>query len=224
MKNLRQYISENRHFLILLLFIPLQIWFRYLEMTVIPKYITNTAIDNKIPFISVFVVPYLFLFPYLAFGIIYTGFHSRKDFYKLMAFLFGSMTICCAVYTLFPNGQSLRPVLTQNDPFTLLVRFIYATDTPTDVCPSMHIIDAIAITAALFHNKSFVKIPHGKQASVFVMVTMCFSTVLIKQHSLFDVVCGFATAVVFYIPLYLVPKFNINKDKEDDLILRHHKI
>jgi PAP2 superfamily. len=228
--------KQYKHFFILAVFIPLQIWFEYLELTVTPKYITSIAFDKSIPFIKEFAIPYILLFPYLAYGILYTGLHSRKAFYNLIIFLAGSMAVCCALYALFPNGQNLRPIVKGNDPFSLLVRFIYATDTPTDVCPSMHVIDAIAVNTALLHTDAFSKRKHLKRISFVIMIFLCLSTVFIKQHAVFDVLCGLIVAVIFYIPLYLLPRLKVYTEsrntldllsgrRENDMsfISKHHK-
>lgn len=181
-------------------------------MTVYPKYITNVAFDNRIPFVKEFVIPYILLFPYIAYGIIYTGMHSKKNYYKLIVFLAGSMALSCAIYAMFPNGQTLRPVVKGNDVFSVLVRFIYASDTPTDVCPSMHVIDAIAVNTALFNTDAFSKHRCLKALSFVTMIFMCLSTVLIKQHAIFDVFCGLITAAVFYFALYLLPIHKIHHE------------
>jgi len=204
-KQIRSFLSEHKHLYTLLLLIPILIWFKYLEAVLVPKHIIHTALDDQIPFVKEFVIPYLLWFPYIAYGLLYTGIHSRTDFYKLFFFLAGGMSVTYALYMLFPNAQDLRPVITQNDPFSILLKLIYATDTPTNVCPSVHVINSIAVNAALQHSKDFASKKYGKLMSHVLTILICFSTVLIKQHSIADVVWGIITAAPFYILLYAVP-------------------
>lgn len=205
MKSIYNFLSTHKHFYILLLFIPLQIWFQSLERFLIPKYITNIPLDNSIPFIKEFVIPYVLWFLFVPYAVIYTGLRSKREFYKLFIFLFGGMLISCTIFTLFPNAQGLRPKICASDPFSSLIKFIYATDTPTDVCPSMHVINSIAVNAALRHTNPFAEKESRKTIASVLTVLICLSTLFIKQHSIIDVICGIVIAVIFYIPLYALP-------------------
>ena len=57
-----------RHELIIPLYgIIYMIWFAFLEKTVIiPEYIIHSGLDDLIPFIEIFVIPYLLWFVYVA--------------------------------------------------------------------------------------------------------------------------------------------------------------
>jgi hypothetical protein len=83
---------------------------------------------------------------------------------------------------------------------------VYATDTPTNVCPSVHVINSIAVNAALQHSEDFAREKrNGRLASHILTILICLSTVFIKQHSVMDVGWGIVTGMVFYIPLYVLP-------------------
>ena len=205
MKNIRSFLSVHKHFYLLLLLIPILIWFKCLEATLAPQYIIHTALDDRIPFVKEFVIPYLLWFPYIAYGLIYTGIHSRRDFIRLYVFLAGGMAAAYTVYMIFPNAQDLRPVIPQDDLFSRLVKLVYATDTPTNVCPSVHVINSLAVNAALQHSDTFAAKKFGKAASFCLTILICLSTVMIKQHSVLDVFWGIVTAAFFYIPLYVLP-------------------
>lgn len=176
-----------------------------MEHSLTPKYATQIAFDRQIPFLPVFVVPYLSWYAFIAYGIVYVGIHSKKDFYKLLFFLGGGMTVANIIFAAFPNAQELRPAISSGDPFSTLVQFIYDTDTPTDVCPSIHVINAIAVDAALRHSEAFSEKRFGKSVSLVLTVLICFSTVFIKQHAVLDVACGVMISALFYIPIYLLP-------------------
>ncbi|GAU76249.1 phosphatase PAP2 family protein [Fusibacter sp. 3D3] len=206
MKNIRFFLSQNKHFYLCFLLLPLLIWFKYLEITIVPHYIIHTALDDQIPFIKAFVIPYLLWFPYMIYGVAYVGFHSKRDFYKVLIFLAGGMSVAYIAYMLFPNAQDLRPVITGNDPFAQLVRFLYATDTPTNVCPSIHVMNSIAINASLHHSEAFKTKKLGLLISSITAVMICLSTLFIKQHSVIDAACGLLVSIVFYMALYPLPK------------------
>ncbi len=204
LKMIRSYLSHHKYLFLLLLLIPILIWFQCLELVIRPKYIMHTAFDDKIPFVKEFVVFYVLWFLYIPFGVLFTAATSKKDFLKLFVFLFGGMTVANVAYMIFPNAQNLRPVLTGTDPLSSLVRLIYSKDTPTNVCPSMHVINTIAVDAALRHSEKFSEKKYRCAASFTFAVMVCLSTLFIKQHSILDVVCGTVVAACFYVPLYIL--------------------
>ncbi len=207
--------EQYRHFLLLILFRILYIWFIYCEKTVVPKYIMFSPIDLKIPFVKEFVVPYLFWYIYMAFGFIYLGFVSKKDYYRLFLFIFIGMVICYTVYTVLPNGQNLRPVITADDIFSKAIKNIYEKDTPTNVAPSIHVLNSIAIHIALIRYEPFKENRILRFTSLGIMLFICASTVLIKQHSVLDVIWAIVLSGVLYFSIYLLPQLvETEKDRE----------
>ena len=205
MKKLHIFLLQHKHFYLLFLLIPIYVWLECSELYLTPQYITQILFDEKIPFIPVFVVPYLLWFAFVPYGVGYVGVYSKRDFYKLFIFLFGGMTVANIVFTIFPNAQNLRPNIGSNDPFSIMVKFIYAMDTPTDVCPSIHVINSIAVNAALQHSQAFSAKRCRKAASHILTTLICLSTVFIKQHTILDVASGIIISTLFYIPLYILP-------------------
>ncbi|MDK2868760.1 MAG: hypothetical protein PWP38_3075 [Clostridiales bacterium] len=206
MRSLKAYLSENKHFYWILLLLPLLVWFKLLEFNLVPKYMVHSFIDDLIPFSKVFIIPYILWFPYIAYGVLFTGRHNRSDYLKLLIFIGGGMSIAYIFYMFFPNAQELRPTITANDPLSLLVRFIYWSDTPTNVFPSIHVINAVAVDVALHHSEAFSQKKGGKWLSSLIMILICLSTMFVKQHSVLDVAGGLVVSAFFIVPLYLIPK------------------
>ena len=65
--------------------------------------------------------------------------YDRKQYYYLCAVMFTGMTLCLGLYLIFPNGLDLRVEITRQNIFADLVPLIQAVDTPTNVCPSIHV-------------------------------------------------------------------------------------
>ncbi|HHV13684.1 MAG TPA: phosphatase [Clostridiales bacterium] len=220
MKALHNFLSSHKHLYKILILLPLLIWFKYLEVSVEPVFLMHSTLDDKIPFLKFFILPYLIWFPYIAFGLIYTGIHCAKDFNRLLLFLGAGMTIAYLIYSVFPNAQDLRPVITQQDMLSRTIAFIYTTDTPTNVCPSIHVINSIAVDSALRRSKAFSKIKYGKPASLVLTILICLSTMFIKQHSILDVAYGILTAGVLYLMIYIIPETKIMLTLKQSLSLR----
>jgi len=175
-------------------------WFLYLEKTVVSDFtVMHVALDDYIPFNEYFIVPYLLWFAYMALAIMYFFFTNRQDYYKLCTFLFSGMTICLLICTFFPNGTDLRiPVDSSKNICSRLVALIHAADTSTNVFPSIHAFNSLGvhfsvINSAKLKDKAWLRI-----GSLGLMIAICLSTVVLKQHSVIDVFGAVILAYVIY--------------------------
>jgi membrane-associated phospholipid phosphatase len=202
MQILKEKLDQYKHFSILSYYLVIVILYHVYEKITVPKYIMYSKIDNYIPFIKEMVIPYLFWYIYIIIALVYLGFTSKKDFYNLCSFMFIGMTICFAIYAVFPNGQNLRPVITGKDIFSRMVYYIYMTDTPTNSAPSMHVLDSIAVHAALMNCESLQNNRWIKTGSFITTLLIILSTVTLKQHSILDVLYGIMLSALLYIVIY----------------------
>ena len=169
-------IKKYRHgFVILSYFIVYLILFNYLEQRPVHSYhIVHTVFDDMIPFCEIFIIPYLLWFPYV---------------------------ILTVAYFLFI--QQLRPaVFPRNNIFTQLVAGIYKTDTPTNILPSIHVFNSLAVYFAIRHcqalkNKKWIQI-----GSLILSTLIVLSTMFIKQHSVIDVCLGTTLALFGHLLFY----------------------
>lgn len=187
--------------LYLLIYLP---WFGWLEKTVTNRFhVIHMAVDDRIPFIEYFIVPYLLWFAYVAVAVVYFLFKNKEEYYKLCTFLFVGMTVFLIISTVYPNGHSLRPVTFERDNiFVDMVRALYRTDTATNLFPSIHVYNSIGVNIAIWHCKNFRKNKAIRFGSVFLMVNIILSTMFLKQHSVFDVITGIVFAAFMYTLLY----------------------
>lgn len=176
-----------------LLYLP---WFAYLEKTVTKQFYTvHVPIDDYIPFCEYFIVPYLLWFAYIAVGIGYFAFKNKTEYYNLCKILFFGMTVFLIVSTICPNGHYLRPTTFERDNiFVDMVRRLYVTDTSTNLFPSIHVYNSIAINAVIWHSEDFKKNRIIRYGSAILMLSIVLATMFLKQHSVFDVVTGIMLA------------------------------
>lgn len=175
-------------------------WFTYLEKHVTSNYYTiHVTLDDKIPFVEYFVVPYLLWFVFIAAVFLYFFFNDVDGFYKLAKLMFTGMTIFLIISTLMPNGLHLRPVYFERDNiFVDMVKFVYSADTPTNVFPSLHVFNSLAACIAICQSEKLKKHP-AVCVGVYVMATLIIlSTMFLKQHSVVDVIMAFVMANVLY--------------------------
>jgi len=117
--------------------------------------------------------------------------------------LFTGMTVFLVISTIYPNGHYLRPAYFEhNNIFIQMVKWLYATDTPTNLFPSVHVFNSIAVNIAVWHSDNFKKNKAVRYGSAVLMVLIILSTMFLKQHSVFDVVTGMVLAVFMYSVVY----------------------
>ncbi len=202
--SIKKLAYQYRHIWVLSYGIIYLTWFAYLERTVTKKFnIITLPIDLEIPFCEYFIIPYMLWFLYVAFGVMYFFFHNRDDYYKLCAFLFIGMTTFLAISTIYPNGHYLRPdEFVRENLCTQMVRWLYQTDTPTNLFPSIHVYNSLGVHIALTHSKCFREHKIGKSVSFVLCSLIILSTMFLKQHSVFDVFTAFGLAVIMYYFVY----------------------
>ena len=161
--------------------------FSVLESTVVPRFIIHSPIDDYIPFCEYFIVPYLMWFIYVPAVLFYLVANDRDSFWAMVKMMFVGNMLCLLIYAIFPNGvMPKRPVRADNI-FSHLVNVIYHTDTPTNVCPSIHVLDTLSAHIALTRSRFVKNVSSIKCLSFAFFILVCISTVTLKQHSIIDV-------------------------------------
>lgn len=208
MKKSKNFLEKYKHGIPLLIYLVIYlVWFAWLEKTNVKDYqLIHVSLDDHIPFLEVFIIPYLLWFGYVAVVVVYLFFKNKQDYYKTCAFLFTGMTIFLIISTLWPNGHDLRPVsMPRDNCFTWLVSMLWKTDTPTNLWPSIHVFNSMGAHFAVMHSRDLAQTKFGrpiKIASGVLSVSIIFSTMFIKQHSVFDVVTGILMGAVMYAFVY----------------------
>ncbi len=201
----KNFLKKYRHAWVLSYFLIYMPWFVYLEKrTNTRHYMIHSPIDNHIPFIEYFIVPYLLWFIFIAVTVAYFLIKDKWGFYRLCAFLFSGMTIFLIICTVFPNALNLRPtVFPRDNVFTDMVKLLYKTDTPTNVLPSIHVFNSIGVCIAISHSSSLKK-HKGIQISAYILAALIIlSTMFLKQHSVTDVIAAVTMACIIYPFVYV---------------------
>ena len=190
---MKAFFHKYRHSLVLLYGLIYMPWFLWLESRAnLPYHVIHIRLDDMIPFVEYFIVPYLLWFVYVAAVFIYLFFQgSRRKFYQYCIFLCIGMTLFLIVSTIYPNGHLLRPSsFERNNIFTFAVKLLYQTDTATNIFPSLHVFNSIAAHRAVANNRKLGKNPLIHGASFILMVSIILATMFLKQHSALDVISG----------------------------------
>ena len=103
-------------------------------------HVIHCALDDLIPFTEGFLIVYCYWYVLLVGSLLYFLLYDIQSFKRLQIYIMITQAVAMAVYILYPSIQLLRPDSFARD--NLLIRlaaFIYAFDTPTGVCPSLHV-------------------------------------------------------------------------------------
>lgn len=159
---------------------------------------TKTWLDSYIPFNEYFVLFYISWYVYMFLGFIYFIFIDKNNFQRTCFYLFTGMFISLIIYFICPNGQSLRVNVYNDNLFQLMIHLIYSIDTPTNVCPSLHVYNSIMMYVSLYKSEIF-KSHKILNVILFVLVIfICLSTLFIKQHAVIDVIGGIILCIIIY--------------------------
>ncbi len=159
-------------------------------------------LDDLIPFHEAFLIPYVFWYFFMAGSIIYALGTDTRAFRRqgwFMIFTFGTASV---IYLLYPTCQQLRPsVFPRDNALTHMVQLLYWIDTPTNVCPSLHVCGSIGSALGLTDTRRFGTT--GWKIVIWVITALIIlSTMFLKQHSVVDVFWGLVLSAAAYILAY----------------------
>lgn len=161
----------------------------------------HCGLDDRIPFCEWFLIPYVFWYLLVVGSLLYFALYDVESFRRLMTFIIVTQVVAMAMYILFPSRQDLRPEVFVRDNFlTRCVAFLYAFDTNTGVCPSLHVAYSLGIASVWLKKRDASVL--WKVFVVIAVILICLSTAFIKQHSVLDgvaaiPVCLLAEAIAF---------------------------
>lgn len=160
--------------------------------------ITDTWIDQYIPFNEYFVIPYVLWFVFMVLGFAYFVFIDQAGVKRTYFYLFLGMSLSLVIYALIPTGQNLRVELYNENIFQCLVSFIYSVDSSTNVCPSIHVYNSVMMCVSLLKSEKINKMRWLSFLIVILTILICMSTVMIKQHAFLDCIWALVLATVIY--------------------------
>ena len=115
------------------------------------------------------------------------------------------MTIFLIFSAVYPNGLNIRPRIFDHDNiFIQMCRTMYRTDTPTNVFPSIHVFNSLAVFLAACDSKRLKKRKRILAFTGIWAVLIILSTAFIKQHSCYDIAAGIVMGIVLYRLYYVL--------------------
>ena len=194
-------------------FIPLSFMISIVVSNIFYKILNNgdgnvnslvTNVDKTIPFLKVFIVPYITWYGYIAVGLVYLCMKKRKAYYTSLISLNIGLIICYIIYATFQTTVP-RPVITGSDILSKLVNMIYKHDNPYNCFPSMHVTTTYILMKGINDTENNIII-----SFIFniIGILIIVSTQFVKQHVVLDLVFALLLCEVIF-------RFVDNIKKED---------
>lgn len=204
---MRSWLSKNRHVYWLLGLIALALAYFATQHVGLRYHVVHLPLDDWLPFWPGFIVFYILWYFYVPGCMLWACFRAKDVFYRQVAALFSGAFVCAAVFVLYPTCVDFRPSAAGPGLARALCRLIYANDAPVNVFPSLHCYEALVMHLVTFRAPPLRAHKALRLASFALVVLICLSTLLIKQHSAADLIAGCALAVAAHsLTTYLFSK------------------
>ena len=201
--------KEYRHLLLLLGWVGYLIMYVVTERFIPPEkcHVVKCFVDDLVPFNEYFVIFYFSWYFFMVFSLLVFALYDIKSFVRAQKLIVGMQIVSVITYILWPSIQNLRPEYFVNDNFcTRLLGSIYAIDTPTGVCPSLHVGYTLAVLSAWLTKDTQI---WKKSLITLWSFLICISVLFVKQHSFVDV----CAAIVMYFFLEIVLKLQLRNSE-----------
>ena len=143
--------KEYRHLLLLLGWV-VYFFMYFVTERLIPEskcHVVHSVVDDLIPFNEYFVLFYVSWYLFMVWSLLAFVLYDIKSFVRAQKIVIGMQIIAVITYIVWPSVQFLRPTSFEHDNFcTWLLGIIYSADTPTGVCPSLHVGYTLAVLSA----------------------------------------------------------------------------
>lgn len=183
----KRFIKDKKAIFLVIAYLLTIIGYEFVNELNIPSVSIATTLDNKIPLIKYFVIPYYMWYLLVIFSFIYIYAKNNEEFYKFTTCIILTMLSALAIFLLFQTSVS-RPIIVGDDIFSNMIRNIYANDRPVNCCPSLHV--AISLVCSIW----VCRVSESRLIRSSVIITgylIILSTLFIKQHVIMDVVVAF---------------------------------
>ena len=158
-----------------------------------PAHNLETPLDGLIPFVPEWITVYFLAYLVWIVGALLIVSENKETGYRFAAAYAVALLISCAVFLIWP-GTMTRPEVTGNGIFREMVRFLYRVDTPSNLCPSLHVWISYLCFRGTFGCRG---IPRGwKGFQLVFLILVCFSVLFVKQHVITDVPAGIVTGEI----------------------------
>ena len=150
-----------------------------------------TRLDEAIPLCPAFLSVYALAFVQWGLGYVMAARESRELCWRMAAGDIAAKLLCGVCFFVYPTTM-IQPEITGSGFWAVLLRMLYAVDNPTSIFPSIHCLESWVCCRTALRMKT--ASPAYKIGMTVFSLLVFASTVLVKQHVLWDIPAGIAAA------------------------------
>lgn len=144
-----------------------------------------TKFDEMLPFVSVFVLPYILAYVQWIVGYLLIARTDKEYCLKIFRGEILAKILVCIIFIVLPTTME-RAVVTDDGLCSMLVEIIYKMDSPVNLFPSIHCLESwICFRSSL--NQKYFSVRYMTIMGVMTLFVI-LSTVFIKQHVIMDAI------------------------------------
>jgi membrane-associated phospholipid phosphatase len=172
-----------------------------------------TAVDQAIPVIKVFALPYSIWIIYIYVCVVYFFKKDVNVYYRSLVTYTICALACYLIYSVFQTTVP-RPLIIGDDPLSNLLRYIYNRDEPYNCFPSIHCFSSYMVMRMVwtssFRNKLNVTVITG-MSSIIIL-----STLFVKQHVILDAIAGiFLVEVIIAVIIVFERMLKVSRERQN---------
>ncbi|CAH1191121.1 phosphatase PAP2 family protein [Paenibacillus sp. JJ-223] len=172
--------------LLWLLIVPiLNIFYGILNRAGDHVFYLGTSIDQLVPFVPVFIIPYVLWYPFITGILVALAFKNRETYFQTLIALCSGLIVSYLFFALFQTTIQ-RPDIQHETGFLYrIIGMVYSSDQPYNCFPSIHVLTSYLM---LRGARVFSKINWRLTAAMSTLIMI--STVFVKQHVVVDIAGG----------------------------------
>lgn len=151
----------------------------------------TTDFDRMVPVISWFSIIYFGCYLFWVVNFILLTRINQEHFYQMLFAIYLSYVICAVIFIAMPT-TNVRPEVTGNSIGDIILRFIYFTDTPQNLFPSIHCSVSWFCYIGVRRKREIPKL--YQIFSLVFAILVVISTQVTKQHYYIDAIGGIVLA------------------------------
>lgn len=147
-------------------------------------HVLTSPIDDWLPLIPSMAIPYIGWYPYIIIGILYLCYKDRSAYYRTIIVMNIGLIVCYFIYFYYQTTVIRPEVIPDTWDKKLLLDYVYGVDNPYNCFPSIHALHSYVIMRGALAARTIRK--SVKAAFVAGAVLIIISTLLVKQHVIYD--------------------------------------
>lgn len=155
----------------------------------------TSSLDRLLPFLPWTVSIYFGCYIFWTINYLLSARQERQLAYRFFLADFLAKAICFACFVLLPT-TNIRPPVADNSLWNNLLNFLYQIDVPSNLFPSIHCLVSWLCWIAVRRRKDIAR--WYKWFSLLMALSVCISTLTIRQHVIADVIGGIVLAEFSY--------------------------